>query len=199
MCGDETCKPKSKSAAKVMYDNWKPVVEPIKVCAQMIIGFLIFFVLILKVIFYISGIDFSPQLDCSLQLYRSSRLDWLWELFQDIKNRSILNLVAIGLALSAGVELAYMLFTPGPDEAIEPLILGLSSATLLIISKIDGSSWEAALSVAVFSTAIVGLFWARNKLVNDRNDCDGTLARYIGVGSIKRSKHESKGSDKIDI
>ena len=46
-----------------------------------------------------------------------------------------LRIVAIGLALAAVVELTYTLFTDGPDEALDPLILGLSSFLLLKISN----------------------------------------------------------------
>jgi hypothetical protein len=45
-----------------------------------------------------------------------------------------LRIAAIGLALAAVVELTYTLFTDGPDEALDPLILGLSSFLLLKIS-----------------------------------------------------------------
>src|SRR2546427_7405484 len=39
-----------------------------------------------------------------------------------------LSLVGFALAYAAGIELGYMLFTPGPDEAVEPLITGLAAA-----------------------------------------------------------------------
>jgi hypothetical protein len=45
-----------------------------------------------------------------------------------------LRIVAIGLALAAVVELTYTLFTDGPDEALNPLILGLSSFILIKLS-----------------------------------------------------------------
>src|SRR5579862_7101183 len=45
-----------------------------------------------------------------------------------------LRTVASGLALAAVVELTYTLFTEGPDEALDPLILGLSSFILLKLS-----------------------------------------------------------------
>jgi hypothetical protein len=45
-----------------------------------------------------------------------------------------LRVVAVGLALAATVELAYTLFTDGPDEALDPLILGSSSFILIKIS-----------------------------------------------------------------
>src|SRR5215467_4681200 len=42
-----------------------------------------------------------------------------------------LEIIAYGLFFSTGVDLAYMLFTPGPDEALEPVITGLAAAILL--------------------------------------------------------------------
>jgi hypothetical protein len=38
-----------------------------------------------------------------------------------------LNGIGIGLAAAAALELAYTLFTDGPDEALDPLTLGLAS------------------------------------------------------------------------
>jgi hypothetical protein len=42
----------------------------------------------------------------------------------------VFHIVAGGLAVVAAIELAYTLFTPGPDEVVDPLLLGLSSAFL---------------------------------------------------------------------
>ena len=39
------------------------------------------------------------------------------------------------LAVADGVELAYTLYTPGPDEALDPLMLGLSSGLLLLVTR----------------------------------------------------------------
>ena len=43
--------------------------------------------------------------------------------------------IAPALAVAAAIELAYTLFTPGPDEALEPLMLGLSSGILFLITQ----------------------------------------------------------------
>lgn len=40
----------------------------------------------------------------------------------------------MALAAAAVIELAYTFFTDGPDEAIDPLILGLSSAMLIQVA-----------------------------------------------------------------
>jgi hypothetical protein len=72
--------------------------------------------------------------------------------------------VALGLSVAAAIELAYTLFTPGPDEAIDPLLLGLSSATLFFVA--DPSQGSLTLSRAVVISllvlAIAGLFALRH-------------------------------------
>ena len=45
------------------------------------------------------------------------------------------------LAVSAGIELSYMLFTDGPDETIEPLMLAIAAAAFYTISESPGNSW----------------------------------------------------------
>jgi hypothetical protein len=50
----------------------------------------------------------------------------------------ILRGIGVGLAAAAAVELAYTLFTPGPDEALDPLMLGLSATILFKLAAIDG-------------------------------------------------------------
>src|SRR5690242_7990549 len=39
------------------------------------------------------------------------------------------------LAFSAALDLAYMLFTPGPDEAVDPVIVAIAAAMLILVSS----------------------------------------------------------------
>ena len=50
----------------------------------------------------------------------------------------VLNLTGDALAAAAAVELVYTLFTKGPDEALDPLMLGLSAAALLSLGSVSG-------------------------------------------------------------
>ncbi len=43
--------------------------------------------------------------------------------------------VGEALGLSAAVDLAFMLFTPGPDEAVEPIIIGIAATILILASR----------------------------------------------------------------
>jgi hypothetical protein len=61
---------------------------------------------------------------------------------------------ASALAVAAAIELAYTLFTPGPDEALEPLMLGLSSGILFLISENADKNLSAP---AQFSAVLLGV------------------------------------------
>jgi hypothetical protein len=81
-----------------------------------------------------------------------------------------LELVAIALAYSAGFELAYTLFTEGPDEAVEPVIMGLAAAMLLGLSKLDRIDVLAGCGAVVFVIALGGLFLIRQYFVQPQDD-----------------------------
>ena len=80
---------------------------------------------------------------------------------------SALKVVGYGLAVSAAVELAYTFFTKGPDEALDPLILGVSAFTLIALSAIDPPqlSTKYAIAISLFALAILLLFFARRFLL----------------------------------
>jgi len=73
-----------------------------------------------------------------------------------------LRVLAIGLALAAVVELTYSLFTTGPDEALNPLILGLSSFVLVKISAPKAAlTMSNAGAIALLVLALGALFALR--------------------------------------
>jgi hypothetical protein len=82
----------------------------------------------------------------------------------------VLAIVGHGLMYAAGFELAHMLFTPGPDEAIQPVILGLASAVLLIISD-DVINWADAIIVPLLCLSIGALFLVEHIFIEPK----GTL------------------------
>jgi len=88
------------------YNDWEPVAKTIKISIQMIIGFLLVSLLTSKFGF---------------NAFQCGYPSWLVYL-KSIHSLPVLEIVSTALAYSTGIELAYMLFTPGPDEAIEPLI-----------------------------------------------------------------------------
>lgn len=79
--------------------------------------------------------------------------------------------VANALALSCGFQLAYMLVTKGPDEAVEPIMLGIASAILLILSDSSPSAWgqEKSLAILLLIISIPILYWSSRKMKQDRD------------------------------
>jgi hypothetical protein len=77
------------------------------------------------------------------------------------------------------VELAYTFFTDGPDEALDPLILGLSSFVLIEISNSSSVTHfrTIATPVLLISIAIVALFIARKFLLEVRKETTAEAAK----------------------
>jgi hypothetical protein len=82
---------------------------------------------------------------------------------------ALLSDVGIALAAAAVVELAYTLFTPGPDEALNPLMLGVSSGMLLELNSSEGSSVTSALVLLILGVVLGGLFLVRLLLVESKD------------------------------
>jgi hypothetical protein len=80
-------------------------------------------------------------------------------------DKLILELIAKALALAAAVELAYTLFTDGPDEAIDPLMLGLSAAALLQLAGVHEFRLSDAGAMALYAVSLGILFMVRRKFV----------------------------------
>jgi hypothetical protein len=80
----------------------------------------------------------------------------------------VVQVIAYALAVAAAIELAYTLFTPGPDEALDPLTLGLSSGILLLITDGSLASVTTKFSGVLLGVlALGGLFLIRRYLMTD--------------------------------
>lgn len=81
--------------------------------------------------------------------------------FHHIKEIKTLSYVANALAISCGLQLAFMLITNGPDEAIEPIMLGIASVILLMLSAIDAKEWSIhnSVSIVLLISCIAALFF----------------------------------------
>lgn len=80
--------------------------------------------------------------------------------------------MGIALAAAAVVELAYTLFTPGPDEALDPLMLGLSSTILLQLNSAGPISLQKAGTLLIMSVILGGLFVVRLLLAEGKEGAD---------------------------
>lgn len=77
-----------------------------------------------------------------------------------------LGIVGRGLAYSSAVELAYTLFTPGPDEAIDPVLMGLAAAMLMSFSQIEAVDFPRAAGVVLYVIALAGLFAIKRHFID---------------------------------
>lgn len=81
-----------------------------------------------------------------------------------------LRFAGVGLALAAVVELMYTFFTDGPDEALDPLILGLSAFVLIKISDPKtGLTVNNGGTVILFIVALAALFVMREQFIEKPN------------------------------
>jgi hypothetical protein len=75
--------------------------------------------------------------------------------------------VGLALGLAAAVELAYTLFTHGPDEALDPLMLGVAAALLIQLGQVGQFDYRQGIAAALYVGALAGLFAIRRKLADD--------------------------------
>ena len=113
----------------------------------------------------------------------------------------IFAITAVGLAAAAALELAYTLFTPGPDEAINPLLLGVSSTFLFLASKVDKLNWEFGFSAVLVVIALSGLFGLQaifKKLYPDNNPVSTGATATASQDNAARVAEPSAGQPGSD-
>ena len=83
-----------------------------------------------------------------------------------VTDNNVLDIIGEGLAVSAGVELIYMLFTDGPDEAVQPLIYGVASIILIILSQRNTILQnDVAFSVLAYASVLALLFYLQREFI----------------------------------
>jgi len=110
----------------------------------------------------------------------------------------ILNLAGSALAVATVVELAYTLFTPGPDEALDPLALGLSATVLLLVAGMTDLNLKTAGAVLVLIIALAALFAIRKRYVSQETTPEAQASRVAErrekVMSLHVHLHQSDDS-----
>ena len=79
------------------------------------------------------------------------------------------HVIADALAAATVVQLAYTLFTPGPDEALDPVLLAIATALLFQLGKVDSFRWQDGLAVLLYGVALGGLFVVRVFIAPDED------------------------------
>jgi type IV secretory pathway VirB2 component (pilin) len=122
-----------------LYESITPIAKTVKALVQAVIGVVAVIVLLVQLCTHLA----NGALDLG-----------------DIA----LAIIGTALAFSAAVELAYTFFTDGPDEALDPLILGLASFALIEISRKKVHLAQTAIPVLLIVLAIAVLFATRRFL-----------------------------------
>lgn len=91
----------------------------------------------------------------------------------DAPARLLLEGTGVGLAGAAALELAYTLFTPGPDEALDPLMLALSATMLLKLSESSISLGNAGSFLML--GALLAVLFATRLMLAERADGEPRL------------------------
>jgi hypothetical protein len=97
--------------------------------------------------------------------------------------------ITFGLFFSTGVDLAYMLFTPGPDEAIDPVMTGLAAAILRGIGQINFAQVQVQVQQGITLFLAVGalarLFAIKKYLYihQPKNTTSSPVAAFNGKNS----------------
>ncbi|MFM5581812.1 hypothetical protein ACET8Y_03625 [Aeromonas veronii] len=109
------------------------IIKTFKVRVQFLIGFTLIIMLMLK-----GGVE---VIDTFIDLKVIKESHFLTHLYQHFTIINTFSYIASALAISAGLDLGYMLFTKGPDEALEPLLLGITSAAFYTLSNSPDKAW----------------------------------------------------------
>lgn len=138
----------SEDEHHALYQKYGRWAESVKITIQMCIGIILGIALLLQVIAYIIGLF-------SVNPFSNFFISY-----------NPLDIIAFGLFFSTGVDLAYMLFTPGPDEAIDPVMTGLAAAILLGIGRVDYKKLQLQHGIILFLAvaALAGLFATKKHL-----------------------------------
>lgn len=130
-----------------LYRHWQPSAHAVKVVLQMIVGVGAVIDIGQHVVHAVANSTVTSPLAPSTVVS--------------------VHVIAYALAVAAAIELAYTLFTPGPDEALDPLMLGLASGILLLVTSDGLPVTHRYLGVLMGVLALAGLFLIRRYLLRD--------------------------------
>ncbi|RUT72931.1 hypothetical protein [Ancylomarina longa] len=141
-----------KNNSKKVHQTWPVIlVKILKNIVQFTIG---------VGLFVLVGYKMLESMGATLDTYP------FWEEFKPLYCKydqiKLLEIVSIGLGAATAVELAYMLFTPGPDEAVQPVMMGIASFVLYALSLYNGDTNGLTLiGIAILALCIPVLFYTK--------------------------------------
>lgn len=110
-------------------------------------------------------------------------------------SKHALLIISVSLAVAASLELAYTLFTPGPDEAVDPLILGISAVFLYLASGLASLTWTGGVSVILFAVTLGILFAVRQRFIDDDDVREGQRRRRVAREEAMQTGTDSNANN----
>jgi hypothetical protein len=80
--------------------------------------------------------------------------------------------IGVGLAAAAVLELAYTLFTSGPDEALDPLMLAVAAALLIQLAGLEGTPSLGKATALLLQGLLLAALFATRLMLAERNEND---------------------------
>lgn len=150
----------------------------VKVICQMLIGLGLAIALIVKIYMFVLT-DYQCLADTVT-------------LGNKIRCTETLAIMAYALALSAGFELAYRMFGEGLQGAIDPLIVGVSSAFLLIVSSLtlEKADWQLAMLLTSLTLTIGALLYCKERFASNHSAESSTANRQNTRSSEAYSRQD---------
>jgi len=148
----------------------------VKVICQMLLGLGLAIALIAKIYMFVLT-DYRCMAD-------------VYSMGNSIRCTDTLAIMAYGLALSAGFELAYRMFNDGIQGAIDPLIVGVSSAFLLVVSSLslENVNWQVAMLLTSLTLTIGALLYCRERF---NLQLQGEVEQHNDTHRVGAERHSS--------
>lgn len=121
-----------------IYEKPKKDALACKAYIQMAIGVIMVILIFLKGLYYIGLVD-TNVIGVDLSKLLTLRL---------------MHIISLSLLTAAGVDLAYMFFTPGPDEAIQPVLMSVAAFIIYQTSSITKMTWSVGLGFFLMALII---------------------------------------------
>jgi hypothetical protein len=167
----------SRIRAPWLYDHLRGPAQGVKVLLQMIVGIVGAIIVIVSALGDIHA--HTPPVDVG---------------------HHVLAVIAVSLAVAASLELAYTLFTPGPDEAVDPLMLGISAVFLYLVSKQEEFTWTIGVAATLFAVTLGILFAVRQRFIDDDDVREGQFARLAALKpEVQAAMEESQAQAALDL
>ena len=150
-----------KATALPPYQKAAPVAHYMKAIAQMLVGVVAAFCVLVTVV--LNTIQHDTAQSIQIQIF---------------------GVIGIGLAVAAAIELAYTLFTSGPDEVLDSLLMAISAALILELANGHLLRWQSALALAPSMIPIAALFKIRatlNVQEPQKNELSGQRCLIVAV------------------